>query len=148
MAALALPPQAGGQRKLLLQVEPHPRLHSGFLEEHGGCAVNQIGAIHWKLRQIAGQFDAGLPVAHGEFVMNRDREKQGFQIMKAVGAPPEDVQDKIDLAGRSSDQRHKKTRQPGLARQRDPWPSVLQGIELRARNEGQHPSILESNELV
>ena len=66
--------------------------------------MNEIGAIDRQLRTGAGQNQAWITCLDGQFVEERDRVKERFQLMIPVRAKSQRVQNEVDLAGRSLSQ--------------------------------------------
>ena len=50
----------------------------------------------------------------GQLIAKRHRMKQSFQVMEPVRTPPQNIEQQVDLAGRGSNQRHKKALQQNL----------------------------------
>src|SRR5688572_1099250 len=79
---------------------------SAALEESEGRAMNEITCIGGQRRIAARQIDAAVRALKAEFITQVHRLHHRFQLMKAVGALAENVQQQIDFTRRWLAQRH------------------------------------------
>jgi hypothetical protein len=68
--------------------------------------VNEILRINRQAGIGARKLNPGPAARKAQLVAEIDRVHDGFKLMKAVGAPAEDVQQQVDLAGRFFFQAH------------------------------------------
>jgi hypothetical protein len=62
--------------------------------------VNEIARIHRQRGVTARKFDRAAATFERQPVAKIDRLHDGFEFVKTVGAPAEDVQQQVDFAGR------------------------------------------------
>ena len=75
-----------------LQMDANPVPASGRLEKHRGGAVDEIPRISRQRRVIAGQLNSNTAAREGQSVVQLHRLHDGFQLVKAIRPPAENVQ--------------------------------------------------------
>jgi len=96
----AAPAQAGRQRNALVEFEPHTVLDSRRLQKQRRGTMDQISGVCGQAGRAAAQFNALALPGKGQPVKHPDRVEHRFQVVKAIRAPAENVQQQVDLAGR------------------------------------------------
>ena len=117
-------PQTRSQGNSLFQVDSDAFANAGSLEKLGGRAVNQVLRSRGQLRLVARKLNGIPPLRKAEMVAPTNGMHHCFQLVEAVRALAENVQEEVDFAGRVFFQecRHKKGANTGCWRQRKPQP--------------------------
>ena len=68
-------------------------------QKRGGGAMDEIARIGRQTGVAAGELDSGPAAGKRQPVAEVHRVKDGFEVMKAVRSPAEDVQQQVDFAG-------------------------------------------------
>jgi len=104
--------ESGGERDFFLQMDFYAGGNLRRREKRGGRAVNEVFGIGRQAVFAAGQLNPYSAALENEFVKQVHRLHDGFEFVKAVGAPAEDVQQQVDLAGRFFFEPHQNDFQP------------------------------------
>ena len=98
VAAAAPKPAASGM--FFSSSSAHAVLDLRRLQEHRRRAIHQVPRVRRQPGRVAAQLDALACPREAQPVEHPDRMQHRFQLVKAIRAPAENVQQQVDFAGR------------------------------------------------
>ena len=89
------------------------------VEERGGSLVHEVASVHWQRGNATSERDARSCRLHIELVAELHRLHDGLQLVKAILALAEDVEQQVDLAGGLADDGAQDKNAPTFRRPRE-----------------------------